>query len=152
TTPYGNRQINYCIPSTSYGCYWGYIDDVEINTLSHPFSNCNGNYTGYIEYDQSSYTTSLEMGNTYDASLTGGPSYDNVGFGVWIDYNNDNDFDDPGEFVWSSPNAAPGTQNFSFTVPNDPSFVGDRRLRIRSKEYSTITADQSCTFFQYYYG
>jgi hypothetical protein len=152
SAPFGSRQINYCVPASNYGCYWGYIDDVQINTLSHPFSGCNGNFDGYVEYDQSQYTTTLQLGTTYSASLTGGPSYDYVGFGVWIDYNNDNDFDDPDEFVWGSPAYANGVQNFTFTVPNNPDYSGDRRLRIRSKEYSTMTAADACTYFLYYYG
>lgn len=150
--PFGNRQINYCVPATNYGCYWGYIDDVEINTLSHAYSGCNGNFNGYIEYDQSLYTTTLLLGATYNGSLVGGPSYDYVGFGVWVDYNNDNDFDDPDEYVWGSTSATSGTQSFTFTVPNNPNYAGDRRMRIRSKEYSTMTGADACTYFLYYYG
>jgi hypothetical protein len=152
TAPFGNRQINYCEPASNYGCYWGYIDNVQLNTLSNSFSNCNGNFDGYIQYDASQFTTTLQMGAAYEASVTGGPSYDNVGFAVWIDYNNDNDFDDPTDFVWASSSALPGVQNFTVTVPFDPSYAGERRMRIRSKEYSTIGSGEACTYFLYYYG
>jgi hypothetical protein len=153
TAPFGSREINYCVPASNYGCSYAYIDDVTFHTLSNVDSYCNGNTGGYINYAPSgTLTTSVETGSSYPISLEGGPSYDNVGFGVWIDYNNDGDFSDPDEFVFSSPFATTGVQSGTISIPNNASYIGERRMRIRSKEYSSIFSSEACTYFSYYYG
>src|SRR5207237_8186842 len=126
------------------GCYYGYIDGVVLNSLSNTFTGCNGNVGSYIQYPPvGNYTTSVELGGTYSISLTGGPAYDYVGFGVWIDFNNDGDFTDANEFAWSSPNTAQGTQIGSITIPANAT-LGDHRMRIRSKDYYYVFSNESC--------
>src|SRR5437764_599416 len=102
TAPAGSRIIDYCVPVNQYGCYYGYIDDVVLNSLSNLFTGCNGNIGSYIQYPPvGNYTTSLEQGGTYSISISGQTYYYySVGFGVWIDWNNDGDFTDAGEFAW----------------------------------------------------
>ncbi|MEO6169264.1 MAG: GEVED domain-containing protein, partial [Chitinophagales bacterium] len=151
TAPSGYRVIDYCTPVSIYGCYYGNIDGVTLNTLSNTFTGCNGNTGSYIFYPPyNNTTTSLALGETYDIQLDGGPSYEAVGFGVWIDFNNDGDFEDNGEFVFSSPYVAYGSQVGTITIASDPSFVGDRRMRIRSKDYALVFGTESCT--DIYYG
>ncbi len=57
------------------------------------------------------------------------------GFNIWVDWNNDLDFDDPGEKVYASGNY--NTSNTgSFTVPGSAA-VGNHRMRIRANYYDT---------------
>ncbi|HYV92237.1 MAG TPA: GEVED domain-containing protein, partial [Chitinophagales bacterium] len=151
TAPAGSRIIDYCVPTSTYGCYYGYIDAVVLNSLSNLFTGCNGNAGSYIQYAPAgNLTTSVEAGGTYSISLTGGPApYEYVGFGVWIDFNNDGDFDDTGEFAWSSPFTAQGTQIGSISVPLNAT-LGDHRMRIRSNDYNVLYSNQSCG--SVYYG
>jgi hypothetical protein len=68
---------------------------------------------------------------------------------VWIDYNNDGDFDDNGEFVYTSPYITSGVQTGSITIASDPSFIGERRMRVRAKDYALVYSNESCTDFNY---
>ena len=65
-----------------------------------------------------------EVSITYDAGYTYGTK-------IWIDWNNDLDFDDDGELVYTglSTNSRPTTLVATFTVPaNTP--LGDYRMRL----------------------
>src|SRR4029078_66862 len=117
TAPSGNRLINYCVGDFYYGCYYTYIDGVVLNTLSNTFSYCNGNANGYILYPQSGNTTTeVQLGSSYSLELDG--SYGSgTGFGVWIDYNGDGDFDDADEFVYQSPYYNYGPQYGTISLP-----------------------------------
>lgn len=151
TAPSGYRVIDYCTPVSYYGCYYGYIDGVTLNTLSNVYTGCNGNTGSYIQFPASgNTTTSMALGESYDLQLDGGPFYEGVGFGVWIDFNNDGDFEDNGEFVYASPYVNYGSQYGTITIPSDPSYVGERRMRVRSNDYSLLTAGESCS--DIYYG
>ncbi len=145
TAPAGSRKIDYCIPSNLYGCSSAFIDGVVLNSLDNQFSGCNGNAGAYIQYEPTDYTTSLEQGGTYPIYITGGSNYyySYMGFGVWIDFNNDGDFSDADEFAWGSPFVASGTQTGSITVPATAT-IGDHRMRIRSKYYGTFSSSESC--------
>ncbi|MEO6169041.1 MAG: GEVED domain-containing protein, partial [Chitinophagales bacterium] len=148
TAPYGNRQVNYCIPNNTYGCSFAYIDDVILNTLSNENSYCNGSSDGYIYYAPAgSFTTSLELGSSYSITL-GGPNYEPVGFGVWIDFNNDADFSDVGEFVYSTPTYNSGTVYGTISIPSTAT-LGEHRMRIRAKDFGIVTSSESCTTFFY---
>jgi hypothetical protein len=149
TAPGGSRQINYCFPNNTYGCYFAYIDDVVLNTLSNIDSYCNGSTDGYVYYAPSgSYTTTVEIGSSYPLTLDG-PAFEPVGFGVWIDFNNDADFDDADEFVYSSPSYTAGTQYGTVSIPNNASYIGDHRMRVRAKDYGVVFSNESCTTFSY---
>lgn len=151
TAPAGNRQIDYCSATVGYGCYYGYIDEVVFNSLVNSGSGCNGNTDGYIQYSTAQFTTSVEQGQTYPILLTGGPSWDWVGFGVWMDFNKDGDFSDAGEFVWSSPASTNGQQIGSISIPANAA-LGPCRMRIRSLEYSTLLSSDACGEIIFYYG
>lgn len=49
----------------------------------------------------------MKQGQSYPISLQSAGEYGGTtqeqAYGVWIDYNDDEDFDDAGEFVYSSP-------------------------------------------------
>ncbi|MCS6990603.1 MAG: GEVED domain-containing protein [Chitinophagales bacterium] len=151
SSPAGSRQIDYCLATNTQGCYYGYIDEVIFNSLINSFSGCNANPNGYIQYAPSQFTTTVEQGQVYPILLTGGPSWDYVGFGVWMDFNHDGDFADAGEFVWSSPSYAIGQQTGYIAIPANAN-TGPCRMRIRSLEFATLTASNACGNIDFYYG
>lgn len=148
TAPSGNCQLGYCIPVCTFSCYSAYVDGVVLNTLSNVNSYCNGNYTGYINYAPAgSLTTSLEIGTSYPITLSN--PFSPVGFGVWIDFNGDGDYNDAGEFVYASSVVDTGFQTGTVVIPANPAYVGERTMRVRCNGYTLITSDQSCTPFNY---
>ena len=84
------------------------------------------------------FTATAAAGCSFTVSAQCGATYQQ-GFGVWVDWNNNFNFTDPGEFVWSS--GAAGFNVFTGTV-NVPASVtpGVKRLRIRSNYASPPTS------------
>jgi len=117
-----------------------YIGRVQLNTID----NTSG---GQFYTDFTSISTSLSESQTYTITVTPvwtGTVY-SEGYAVWIDYNNDADFTDAGELVWS---AAPNTNTpntGTFTVPSGTSLTSTK-MRV-SMKYNGIPT--SCETFTY---
>ena len=122
---------DYC--SASGGCD-EYISNVTFGTINNSTS-CDG----YADY--TSMSTMVNMGESYDISVTNGSVYTSDDLGIWIDWNIDGDFDDPGEnVVCEADNSGQGT--FSITVPTDAT-PGQTVMRIRIK-YSGSDCGDPC--------
>ncbi|WP_158546215.1 GEVED domain-containing protein [Adhaeribacter pallidiroseus] len=137
----------YCTPLYEMPCATGdYINLFGLNTLLNLNSGCNGQTANYINYEPiGAHTTNLSRGKSYSISMQGGPNL-SQGFGVWLDYNNDGDFNDTGEFIYKSPGAGKNVFSGTITIPaNAP--TGLRRLRVRTKYYAVPAANESCTTF-----
>jgi hypothetical protein len=126
--------VGYCAPFTFRGCSSGeYIDDFSFNTLANNDSGCNGNDGGYISYEPSgTRTTTVTKGQSYSISIQSGPQAQ--AFGVWIDFNDDKDFDDEGEYVYNSPSVGTSIFTSTVTIPTG-AVTGQVRLRVRSNRY-----------------
>ncbi|UPQ80772.1 GEVED domain-containing protein [Flavobacterium azooxidireducens] len=125
----------YCIPSGA-----GYFQDPNgitnvtmgsiNNTTGLELPNYYGNYSGL--------TTNVAQGATVPVSITfrTGFTYDTI---IWVDWNNDGDFVDAGEQVYSGVSGFtnPTTLLASFTVPGAQP-LGPRRLRIGSIDAPTF--------------
>ena len=82
----------YCTPSSDCGS-GDYIENFTFNTISNLSSggsDCNSD-----SYINTGLTTTVHHGSTYLLSVQAGSTRDQ-GFGVWIDYNQDFDFNDNG--------------------------------------------------------
>lgn len=117
-----------------------YIANVKLNTIDNT-TNC-ANYTDY-----SSISTNLTAGNQYTAYVTTGVigqgtnmAYTNDKIGVWIDFNGDNDFDDPNELIGIKTFDANYNGAFTFTVPNNVTHNALVRMRVRIAYNTTLTA------------
>ncbi|MDQ4139946.1 MAG: T9SS type A sorting domain-containing protein, partial [Bacteroidota bacterium] len=146
----GSLLSSYCTPVATNGCRDGdYIDSFKFNTLTNTNSGCNGQANGYIQYPATdNFTTTVNAGQTYTLSVKSGADYPE-GFGVWIDYNNNNDFSDAGEFVYQSPTAIVGvTYTGKITIPAKVT-PGARRMRVRAQYNTVVESRQSCTAFEY---
>ena len=135
----------YC-ETNLYSSGWvlgDYINNFSFNTIVNNNSGANSNPP------TSSYCTGMSTivnaGSAYTISMQSGPAW-SEGFGVWIDYNHNSSFGDPGEFVYASPNYSTATFTGSVTIPTT-ALPGLTRLRVRCNYNATISANESCTTF-----
>jgi len=98
------------------------IEFVSLNTISNS-STFNGGYEDFTDI----YTT-LSRGSTYGFQATDDDSYDEDQLIVWIDFNQDSDFEDTGEQVLVTNGQDPWTGNI--TIPTS-ALLGPTRMRIR---------------------
>jgi serine protease len=116
----------YCAASGSTASEW--IDSFGIAD----FKIVTGRSGGYTRNDV--VTTTLKEGKTYTLGIK--PSYNGSTFEesarVWIDYNQDGDFNDVGEQIVEIPKFTKGTR-VNFTVPNNLTIEGITRLRVSMK-------------------
>ena len=118
----------YCIPpSFITGPYTG-ITNVSLDG-SPSLNNSTAYNEGYYYYNAIG-STEVEIGAQYTISVT---TYDGIGYGqntrVWIDWNSDKDFDDPGEEVAAWNEHAAGTVTQTITVPGQAN-LGITRMRV----------------------
>ncbi|RLD52266.1 MAG: hypothetical protein DRJ05_17575, partial [Bacteroidetes bacterium] len=101
-----------------------YISGIEFGDI-----NNNSGSDGYADYTDQS--TLVNMGESYDITVTNGNVYTSDDLGVWIDWNQDDDFDDAGEnVVCEGGNSGQGT--YSITIPST-AVPGETTMRIRIK-------------------
>ena len=118
-----------------------YIGRVQLGTINNASTGNNG-YT-----DFTSISTNLTKGSSTTITIT--PTWTSSaypeGMAVWIDYNNDKDFDDSGELVYSraASTATPASGSF---IPPTSAITGTTRMRVSMKYNGTPTA---CEQFQY---
>jgi chitodextrinase len=118
-----------------------YIGRVQIGTIN----NVSGGVSGYVDY--TSISTNLTKGSSATITITPtwtGTTY-SEGYAVFIDFNQDGDFIDAGETVWS---LAPTTEtpvSGTFTVPTTAA-TGPTRMRVSMKYNGIPTA---CETFPY---
>ena len=120
----GEFYVGYCLSTGTNSSY--YINNFETTGGSDNISNLTSGYsTNGYEDATSMIVSQYETGTVnFDASFVGGT----FGFGVWVDWNNDMDFDDADENVYLS-SSYNSTYSESFNVPaGTPN--GDYRMRI----------------------
>ena len=100
--------------------------------ISHVVFGSIDNTSGYTPYtDFTSFSTDVDAGSTYPITIENGTTYSSDDLGVWIDWNQDEDFDDAGEnVVCETSNEGQGT--YDIIVPDD-ALGGQTRMRIRIK-------------------
>lgn len=137
----------YCTPTYTTGCSYGGTNTSGdlINSFSTTggVSNITNNNTGcgtgslqYYTY-YSAMGASQIQGQTVNVSLQSGASWAQ-GFRIWIDWNNDLDFLDPLEDVFTSAASSTAVQTGSFTVPFSAT-PGLKRLRVMCR-FATVPA------------
>jgi hypothetical protein len=91
--------------------------------------NSTGRNNGYGDF--TNLSTALAPGQTVSGYLSGlvpYPEYEN--YSIWIDYNHDNDFTDPGEQVVNILSDFTGWVAVNFTVPSTGTVGGPTRMRV----------------------
>ncbi|MFP9116125.1 fibronectin type III domain-containing protein, partial [Flavobacterium sp. RHBU_3] len=119
-----SESLTYCTPQPYSQ------DGIGITNFTlDAINNTTGSESGYYG-DYTSLSAEISQGVTKNFSITYGTGY-TYGTKIWIDWNNDYDFDDDGEQMyyalsaWTNPSTLYGT----ITVPIDAS-LGAHRLRI----------------------
>ena len=126
-------DINYC---ASQGANGGYISNVTINgetgTFINNSSSGNATYTDYTNVTP----VDLNADSSTSYSLSVSTNYNNSGVAVWIDLNQDGDFDDSGEKVWNENESALANspRSNSFTIPLT-ALPGTTRMRVSSRQW-----------------
>ncbi|WP_231389300.1 MULTISPECIES: GEVED domain-containing protein [unclassified Aquimarina] len=136
-----STTVTYCA-SNGQSTSDEYISNVKLGSINKTSTAGSGGYS-----DFTAESTSLSKGNSNTITITPtwtGTQY-NEAYSVWIDYNQDGDFADAGEQVWT--NAASQTTPVSgnFTVPSAAK-DGNTRMRV-SMRYNTVPS--SCESFDY---
>ena len=120
--------------SLTYGGYcaaWGSIAGFEkISNITLTGSGINNNSTSVAGYeDFTSVTGNVTAGQTYAFSSSAATTFADDQVMVWIDFNQDADFNDAGELVFTSAvQVSPWTGNI--TIPLTAT-VGTTRMRVR---------------------
>jgi hypothetical protein len=125
---------SYC-PSNGSTTTDEFIGRVQLNTIDNNNSGAGTTGVGYSDFTSNpSLTTNLSLGTQYTITIT--PVWPNglyeEGYGVWIDYNNDGDFEDTGEQVWTQAQSINSPVSGIFTVPTNATF-GQTRMRVSMK-------------------
>ena len=118
-----------------------YISKVQLGTINNASTGGNG----YSDF--TSIATNLSKGSSATITITPkwtGTSY-NEGYAVWIDYNQNGDFGDAGELVWSKAASKTTPVSGSFTVPTSAA-SGATRMRV-SMKYNGVPTQ--CESFSY---
>ncbi|MBE9467574.1 MAG: DUF333 domain-containing protein [Bacteroidetes bacterium] len=139
TTLDDSNPTNYCTSQgNDYSGEW--ISKVEIGS----FSNTSA-ASGYTDF--TSKTVELSAGISTDITLTqtySGSSYKEY-FKIWIDYNNDGDFDDNGELAYDEGSASSSVATGTITAPSSAIGV-TTRMRISMKYNAAPTACESFSY------
>lgn len=132
--------VVYC---TSQGgnANYEWIANVALGTLN----NASGSNSGYGDY--TSLSTELASGTTYPITLT--PGFANSAYNeywrVWIDFNQDGDFEDNGEMAYDAENSNKTEVTGALIVPSTAT-LGATRMRVVMK-YNQ--APEACQDFPY---
>lgn len=112
---------DYC--TASGGCD-EFIQNVQVGDIN--------NTSGCDEYaDYTNMSTTMNIGESYDITVTNGTTmWTSDQCGMWVDWNQDEDFDDADEALAVS--GTPGTGPYTATItPPAGAVPGETRLRIR---------------------
>ncbi|MBL7764937.1 MAG: T9SS type A sorting domain-containing protein [Chitinophagaceae bacterium] len=134
-------QAQYCLPSFSIACTSDdFIDNFSttggVTNISNLATGCNGaapnNYTFF-----STMQVAQIQGFSFNFTVQAGQIF-GQGHRIWIDWNQDLDFADPGEDVYVSPGSTTAAYNGTITVPIT-AVPGNTRMRVLCR-YATIPA------------
>lgn len=138
---------SYCIPEAN--CSSGdYIDLFVFGTLINAnsgASNCGAQSNN--SYSFQNQTGAFFQNEMVHILLKSGPQFGQV-YGIWIDYNQDGDFEDNGEFVFFTASNSKDSIQAQISIPNS-AVPGNTRLRVRSKFNAPMLANESCETFNY---
>ncbi|WP_084050434.1 GEVED domain-containing protein [Aquimarina macrocephali] len=120
-------------PATATGTGEG----IDINKVA--FGSISNSSTGDAQYtDYSNVSTNLTKGQQLALTVTTKNTWEPTTVGVWIDWNNDNDFRDDGEKVLYVKGIQTGSYSSTVTVPASAATNTSLRMRVRSGYYQDV--------------
>lgn len=136
----GSMHAQYCA-SNATSTFDSGLDNFVFNTISNNTAGICATYS-----DFTTQSTNVSIGNVYNIEVTPGTCGGNFTkhSKTFIDWNQDGDFLDPGEEVFTTgPNVNPQTFVGTVTVPAT-ALVGSTRLRCVVEETGTLGGVLSC--------
>ncbi len=133
----------YCIPSTTQNTE--FITGIASVGTINDVSNTSG-YTpgGYANNTSTTIATQIPGGGI-NININLSPSPSELQYiKTWVDWNNDGDFNDAGELVYTTDGTATGPTSFGFIVPNAQA-IGNYRMRITTRGQSSGSTFDSCS-------
>ncbi|MFD1553498.1 GEVED domain-containing protein [Putridiphycobacter roseus] len=151
----------YCVPNNSQPCFnpWSTNDMIDNFWTTGAITNISNLSSGCATSASNNYSSFMGMvlvtgpGATIGLNIQGAATGANgpcpgsgcfaQGFAVWIDWNQDLDFNDPGEKIYESPSSGFQVYSGTFTVPAT-AICSDYRMRVRSSFSSAGSAITPC--------
>jgi hypothetical protein len=127
-------EEDYCEGSSASTSY-EYMSSVVFGTINNLSEN-----TSYSDF--TSENVEIEMGSSESLTVTLVNGYSSDQVLVWVDWNQDSDFEDVGENVFASSNGV-GPFTTDITVPLT-ALVGSTRMRIRLYDTASSPNDSPC--------
>ncbi len=140
-----SAQVTYCLPTYNSQCTSGdLINDVNFVTINNTGTGCsNPGTSNYTDYS-ATISTTVAQGATYPISVAPGPQWEQY-FVAFADWNQDGDFDDPGEF-YDIGFAPAGTTISNLIAVPITATLGTTRFRVMCRYFSTpLTQADVCT-------
>ena len=125
TSPASVTVTPYC-STTTYNTAYEYINTVKVASTTYTNSNTN-NYS-YNDYTARSFA--MTTGTAYSVTVTEGSSLSYDQLFIWVDWNNNGDFTDAGELMYTSSSGSHTSFTTSITPPAG-AYAGNVRMRIR---------------------
>ena len=119
-TIYGEVE-DYTIAVQPYCEARGGCDEYISNVLVGSINNSSG-CSGYADY--TALSTKMVIDNTYPITVANGTPFSSDQCGIWVDWNQDSDFNDPGEAIQVSGTPGPGP----YTATIVPSLCANAKL------------------------
>ncbi|MEZ4801639.1 MAG: GEVED domain-containing protein [Gelidibacter sp.] len=135
-----SSSLSYCA-SQGNNTNDEYIDRVQLGSIN----NLSGNNGGYADFTNLSTTLVKSTSNTITITPKWTGSTYSEAYRVWIDYNQDGDFSDSGEQVYSRSRTTSSSISGSFTVPAS-ALNGATRMRVSMKYNASPTACETFTY------
>jgi hypothetical protein len=140
---YENGGTGYCTASGDNYSY-EHISRVQVGDIDN--ATAGSNYTDYTNL-----STIMQIGTHYQITVTNAYPYDQYdGCGVWVDWNQDEDFEDAAETISVSPDQTipeGGVITFVGTItPPAGAALGSTRMRVRVLWKDTISPCGTTTY------
>jgi hypothetical protein len=117
----GGGGSDYCDASTSDTGY-EYIARVQVGDIDRVSGS-----SGYSDY--TAYSTQMQLGQSYGITVTNGYSYSTDVCGIWVDWNQNENFDASEKITVSG---SPGFGPYTATITTPPGAdMGPTRMRVR---------------------
>jgi len=131
--------------SSLEACSGNFIQDFQFEDIKNSKTGCSG--AGYGDFTKSQFTTQLHLGSMYNGELHIGKNFvaenSRNYIGIWIDYNNNGNFDDPNEFLYSTYTSDTIVSLKNILISSDSRFAGEHRMRVKVNS-SGVFIDESC--------
>lgn len=145
----GGTQVSACTPtSTNAGAYGQTVSNVTFNTINHS----SDTYTNTAYSNQScNYNTIVQAGQSYPISIAANSVQYAENVEVYIDYNNNGVFTNPGELVYSGSVPAGGSSLNSLTLTGNVTIPSTAvtntllRMRVMGNAGTISAGNRTCS-------